>query len=104
MNPDIATLVRTVLVKMIADEDLREYFTASAEYQHMPGDASDMKATLPGKWESEPMLLIRRTEEDGLTTSSFRVGSPGNTRVVTVSTDSSRKLHAFVVGADPDNR
>ena len=103
-KPEIATLVRTVLVKMIADEDLTNYFTADAGYQHMPGDAADMKASLPGKWESEPILLIRRTEANGLVTSTFRLGSTGDTRVVTVSTDASLKIHAFGSGADPDNR
>jgi CubicO group peptidase (beta-lactamase class C family) len=103
-NPKIATLVQTALVKTIADEDLTDYFAADAGYKHMPGDAAEMKANLPGKWEGEPILLVRRTEADGLVTSSFRVGSTGDTRVVTVSTDASGKFHSFRVGADPDNR
>ena len=103
-SPKIATLVRSVLVKTIAGEDLRDYFAADAGYQHMPGDAADMKASLPTKWEAEPILLIRRIEADGLVTSKYRVGSAGDTRVVTVSTDASGRLHSFTVGADPDNR
>jgi CubicO group peptidase (beta-lactamase class C family) len=103
-NPKIAMVVRIALVKTIADEDLTDYFAADAEYHHKPGDAADMKASLPGKWEGEPMLLIQRTEADGVVKSSYRVGSAGDTRVVTVSTDASGKFHSFSVGADPDNR
>ena len=103
-DPKIATLVRTALLKMIAGEDLTDYFAADAGYQHMPGDAADIKASLPGTWERGSMVLIRRAEADGLVTSDYRVGSTGDTRVVTVSTDASGKIHAFSVGADPDNR
>jgi CubicO group peptidase (beta-lactamase class C family) len=103
-KPKIATLVRTTLVKTTADEDLTKYFATGAGYQHKPGDAADMKAKLPSKWERGPILLVRRTEADGLMTSSYRVGGAGDTRVVTVSTDASGKFHAFSVGADPDNR
>jgi CubicO group peptidase (beta-lactamase class C family) len=103
-RPKIATLVRTTLAKTTADEDITEYFAASAEYQHKPDDAADMKAKLPRKWESDPIVLVRRTEEDGLVTSSYRLGDVGDTRLVTVSTDASEKFHAFSVGADPNNR
>jgi CubicO group peptidase (beta-lactamase class C family) len=103
-NSKIATLVRTTLVKTTADEDMAEYFATGAGYQHKSGDAADMKASLPRKWEGAPILLVRRTEADGLMTSSYRVGGAGDTRVVTVSTDASEKFHAFSVGADPDNR
>lgn len=103
-KPNIARLVRAVLAKAIADEDLTDYFIAGTGYQHMPGDGADMKSSLPGKWEDGPMVLIRRTEADDLVTSSYRVGSLDGTRVVTVRTDASGKFRGFTVGADPDNR
>jgi CubicO group peptidase (beta-lactamase class C family) len=102
--PEIANLVRIALAKLTADGDATEYFAADAGYQHKPGDAADMRAKLPKEWEREPILLVRRTEADGLMTSRYRVGSADDTRVVTVSTDASGKIHAFSVGADPDNR
>jgi CubicO group peptidase (beta-lactamase class C family) len=103
-NPTIATWVRTVLVNAVADEDLTSYFVGDAGYHHKPGDGADMKAKLPKNWEGSPIRLVRRTEADGLTPSSYRVGSGVDTRLVTVSTDASGKFHSFTVGADPDNR
>jgi CubicO group peptidase (beta-lactamase class C family) len=104
MNPAIAVLVRTTLVKTTAGEDMTEYFAAGTGYQYKPDDAADMKAKLPRQWENDPMVLVRRTEADGLVTSSYRLGGVGDTRLVTVSTDASGKFHAFRVHADPDNR
>jgi hypothetical protein len=103
-NRTIAALVRTALVKTTAGEDKTEYFAAGAGYQHKPDDAAEMKAELPRNWENDPIVLVRRTEADGLVTSSYRLGGVGDTRLVTVSTDASGKFHAFRVQADPDNR
>jgi CubicO group peptidase (beta-lactamase class C family) len=103
-NRTIAALVRTALVKTTAGEDMTEYFAAGAGYQHKPDDAAEMKAELPRNWENDPIVLVRRTEADGLVTSSYRLGGVGDTRLVTVSTDASGKFHAFRVQADPDNR
>ena len=94
-NPTIAALVRTTLVKATSGEDMTEYFARGAGYQHRPDDAADMKAKLPRKWESNPIVLVRRTEADRLVTSSYHLGSAGDTRFVTVSTDASGKFHEF---------
>ena len=114
-DPKLATLVRTTLVKITANHDMTDYFSASAEYRHGPGDAADMKASLPAEWEGEPLVLVRRAEGEplvlvrrgeanGVTTSSYRLGRAGDTRLVTVNTDAVGKFLTFRVGADPDNR
>jgi hypothetical protein len=52
---------------------MTEYFAAGAGYQYKPDDAADMKAKLPRQWESDPIVLVRRTEADDLVTSSDRL-------------------------------
>jgi CubicO group peptidase (beta-lactamase class C family) len=103
-NPSIATLVRSALLKSAADEDVAQYFAPSTETQRKPEDSAEIRASLPKKWEGEPILLIGRTAEEGLMTSSYRVGVVGDNRVVKARTDAAGMLYRLWVEPDPDNR
>ena len=103
-NPELAKSVRTTLVKIVANDDVSDRFAAGAGYRYEPGDGADMTARLPAMWRDEPMVLVRRAESDGLTTSSYRLGRAGDSRLVNIRTDASGKFYALTVSADPGNR
>jgi hypothetical protein len=63
-----------------------------------------LAASLPRVWRDAPPALLRRTDEDGVLTSRYRVGHAGDARVVVIATDAAGTIHDLAVRPDPDNR
>lgn len=103
-RPEIAAQARDVLIKMLAGKNAAGAFSADAGYQFSPNDASDMRSQLPKKWESSPLQLIKRSERNGAVRSVYRVGPPGDTRVMLVALNANGKIDNLAVKSDPDNR
>lgn len=103
-QPAIAKHARDVLQRMLAGKNLANDFSADAGYVFDPNDAIDMRSQLPAKWDSAPLRLIKRSEQDGAVRSVYRVGPEGDTRIMLVELDAKGKLVNLAVKADPDNR
>ncbi len=103
-KPEIAARARDVLQNMLAGKNVAGAFSADAGYEFNPNDAADMRSQLPEKWNTSPLTLIKRAEHDGAVRSVYRIGPPGNTRMMLVQLDAKGKIENLAVKADPDNR
>jgi hypothetical protein len=103
-KPDIAARASDVLQHMLAGKNVADAFSVDAGYEFNPNDAADMRSQLPEKWRTSPLTLIKRTEHDGAVRSVYRIGPPGNTRMILVQLDAKGKIANLAVKADPDNR
>lgn len=102
--PETAALVRRTFAGLAAGKDLSSAFTAASGYKFDPTDGAELQGALPAGWETAPMVLIRRRGSERGTASSYRVGRPGDTRLVSVRIDAAGKIAGFQIVADPDNR
>jgi CubicO group peptidase (beta-lactamase class C family) len=103
-KPAIAKHARDVLQRLLAGKNLASEFSADAGYAFDPNDAIDMRSQLPAKWDTAPLRLIKRSEQDGAVRSVYRMGPKGDTRIMLVELDAKGKLVNLAVKADPDNR
>jgi CubicO group peptidase (beta-lactamase class C family) len=103
-KPEIAKRVHGLIEQTIAGKDLSSEYTADAHYKLDPNDAAETLASLPPDWSTLPIVLIRRKDDEGKTLSAFRIGNPGNTRVIQTRTDASGKFESLTIQPDPDNR
>lgn len=104
-DPAIAAKARRMMVAAVAGSDLSPEFIAKSGYTFKPDDGAEFRAALPRAWAASPLVLVKRSVDDkGATSSAFRVGPPGDTRVVALSTDKTGKAISFQVLADPDAR
>jgi CubicO group peptidase (beta-lactamase class C family) len=105
-DPDPATRARVarLLERTLANEDLAEDYAPEAGYRHTPDEGAELAASLPAAWRALPPALVRRSEAGGVVTSRYRVGPPGDARIVTIAIDSAGKLRELVVRPDPDDR
>ena len=103
-KPEIVAHVRDVLQRMISSKNVGREFNADADYVFGVNDAAEMRSQLPANWDTAPLVLIKRIENDGAVSSSYRVGHEGYTRILRVALDANGKLTTLAVGADPDNR
>jgi CubicO group peptidase (beta-lactamase class C family) len=103
-DPALGERLRRILIAASAGKDVGAEFAAKAHYKFEAIDGPEFSAELPKAWAASPMRLIRRSDTDGVTGVAYRVGPPGDTRVLQARLDASGKLLAFAVLADPDNR
>jgi len=89
---------------MLAGKNVSGDFAVDAGYHFEPTDAADVRSQLPEDWRKGSLVLIKRKDHGGFLTSEFRVGGPGNTRVVSVRTDQSGRFTMWAIRVDPDNR
>ncbi|HEV7432037.1 MAG TPA: hypothetical protein VGN77_03275 [Steroidobacteraceae bacterium] len=97
-------ILREVLRKSGGGADVSNYYAKDAEYVADPRNSAELQASLGSSRADLPLTLLDRQVKDGISTSIFRSGDNGATRLVTVRTDSSGKLHSLAVEPDPDNR
>ena len=103
-KPEIAKRVHALIEETIVGKDVSSYYSSEAHYHLDPNDAEDTRASLPSGWANLPVLLIKRKEADGKTSSAFRIGNPGDARLIQTRTDAGGKFEILVIQADPDNR
>jgi CubicO group peptidase (beta-lactamase class C family) len=103
-DPALGERLRRILVAGAAGQDIGDEFAAKYGYRLEASDGPEFSAEAPKAWADFPMRLIRRDDTDGVTNVAYRIGPPGNTRVLQARLDASRKLLDFGVLPDPDNR
>jgi hypothetical protein len=103
-DPALGERLRGILVAAAAGQDVGYAFAPTAHYRFDAVDGPEFSAQLPTAWAASPMRLIRRANKAGVSTVAYRIGPPGDTRVLRARLDASGKLLDFAVIADPDNR
>ena len=103
-DPALAERLRRILIAAAAGQDVGSEFAAKARYRFDRDAGPELAARLPKAWAASPMRLIRRAEKDGVTTVAYRIGPPGDTRVLQARLDASGKLLGSAVVPDPDSR
>jgi len=102
--PALATSLVITLQNILAGKNVAADFAPSAGYQFDAADAADLRGSLPAGWHGGAPTLIKRGEDDGNIRSVYRLGQPGDTRVVRIVTDPAGKLTSYAVTTDPDAR
>ena len=103
-QPSIASSVKGMLQSTLRGENAGSFFAAEAGYRFSATSAAGLSAALPSVWDKAPLVLLQRHPEQGLVASTFRVGVPGDTRSIKVTTDTTGKITRYHIAADPDNR
>ena len=104
-EPAIAAKARRMLGAAAAGSNLTPEFAPKSDYIFEPDDGAEFTAALPSAWAASPLVLVKRAVSDkGMTSSAFRIGPPGETRLVNLRTDAAGKATSFQVLPDPDAR
>jgi CubicO group peptidase (beta-lactamase class C family) len=103
-DPALGERLRRILAAAAAGQDVGAEIAAKAKYKFNPDAGQELAAKLPKGWAASPMRLIRREDKDGVTQVAYRIGPPGDTRVLQARLESSGKLLGSIVAPDPDSR
>jgi CubicO group peptidase (beta-lactamase class C family) len=104
-QPELAARLGTLLDQIAAGKDVKDQMTPGLAALLTPeSSAALLVRTVRLIWPSESHPLVSRTERNGVTVSSYRIGKNNETRIVTFGLSPDGKVAVFGIRSDPDVR
>jgi CubicO group peptidase (beta-lactamase class C family) len=101
---ELAGRLGTLLDQIAAGKDVKDQLTPELAALLTPEVAGSLMRTVKLIWPSESLSLVSRTETNGLTVSTYRIGKNKETRIITFGLAPDGKVADFGIRPDPDVR